>query len=467
MEPKAFKVIIIGGSVAGLTLALSLSKIGIDYVVLEKRETIAPQEGASIGILPHGGRILEQLGLFGAVEKFIEPLHTAHIRFPDGYEYSTSSPSVLNDRFGLPLAFLERRKLLQILFDSQSNKSKILCGKQLTRIEDFEDSVKIHTADGSTYEGDLVVGADGVHSRVRAEMWQLADEVKPGKISTAERSSLKVQYACVFGISVAVPGLLPGEQVASFNEKRSFLTFPGKNGRVFWFLINRLDQEYPYSSAPRFSLKDAETICQQFLEDIIFGDVRFACLWSRKEICSITGLEEGVFPTWSHRRIVCIGDSMHKMAPNTGQGANCAIEDAAGLTNTLHACLIKTKRHCKPTTRELNTILEGYSEGRIHRIKQIYKASRLVVRLHARETLLLRIMGRYYIPRSGDVPADAASKMIAGAVALDFLPLPSRSGPGWISFKKSESILRWWVMGGVIPVLLIASVWLRWFILKV
>lgn len=104
MEPKAFKVIIIGGSVAGLTLALSLSKIGIDYVVLEKRETIAPQEGASIGILPHGGRILEQLGLFGAVEQSIEPLHTAHIRFPDGYEYSTSSPSVLNDRCVTPLS---------------------------------------------------------------------------------------------------------------------------------------------------------------------------------------------------------------------------------------------------------------------------------------------------------------------------------------------------------------------------
>jgi 2-polyprenyl-6-methoxyphenol hydroxylase-like FAD-dependent oxidoreductase len=99
MEPKGFKVIIIGGSVAGLTLALSLHKIGIDYLVLERRALVAPQEGASIGILPHGGRILEQLGLFEAVEQSIEPLHTAHIRFPDGFVYTTASPSVLNDRY--------------------------------------------------------------------------------------------------------------------------------------------------------------------------------------------------------------------------------------------------------------------------------------------------------------------------------------------------------------------------------
>jgi hypothetical protein len=81
--------------------------------------------------------------------------------------------------------------------------------------------------------------------------------------------------------------------------------------------------------------------------------------------------------------------------------------------------------------------------------------------------LLLRIIGRYYIPRSGDVPADVASKMIAGAVALDFLPMPSRSGPGWISFKTEESKLRWWIMGGAIPVLLIVSMWLWQVVLEV
>ncbi|OQD97285.1 hypothetical protein PENVUL_c084G02008 [Penicillium vulpinum] len=460
MEPKDFKVIIIGGSVAGLTLALSLSKIGIDYIVLEKRAHVAPQEGASIGILPHGGRILDQLGLFGTVEESIEPLHTAHIHFPDGFEHTNASPSLLDDRFGLPLAFLERQKMLQILFDAQPHKSKILCGKKVKKIDDFEESMTVYTEDGSTYTGDLVVGADGVHSRARTEMWQIAEKMQPGIISNAEKSSLTVQYTCVFGISTAVPGLVPGEQVASFNEKRSFLTFPGKNGRTFWFLIKRLGQEHAYSSAPRFSSKDTETICHQFLEDIIYGDVRFNDLWSRKEVCSVTALEEGTFRRWSYRRIVCVGDSMHKMAPNTGQGANCAIEDVAALANMLHTCVVTTKRHCKPTTKELSNLLEGYTKTRLDRIEKVYKASRLVVRLQARDTLFLRIMGRYYIPHSGDVPADVASKMIAGAVALDFLPLPSRCGPGWSSFKTKERRSIRWIEAAAIPLVLIVSIWL-------
>jgi hypothetical protein len=92
-------------------------------------------------------------------------------------------------RFGLPLAFLERQKMLQILYDSQTEKSKILCGKKVTKIEDFEESMTVYTEDGSTYKGDLVVGADGVHSQVRAEMWRLAEKMQPGIISNTERNS--------------------------------------------------------------------------------------------------------------------------------------------------------------------------------------------------------------------------------------------------------------------------------------
>jgi FAD dependent monooxygenase len=100
MEPKRFKVIIVGGSVAGLTLAHCLDRLGVDYVVLEKRKEIAPQEGASIGILPHGGRILDQLGLFDAVEGCVEPLHTACISFPDGFKHINRSPHLISERYG-------------------------------------------------------------------------------------------------------------------------------------------------------------------------------------------------------------------------------------------------------------------------------------------------------------------------------------------------------------------------------
>lgn len=73
-EGKPFKVIIVGGGVAGLTLANCLQQANINYVLLEARSAIAPQVGASIGIFPNGCRIFDQLGVFDKILPYaIEP----------------------------------------------------------------------------------------------------------------------------------------------------------------------------------------------------------------------------------------------------------------------------------------------------------------------------------------------------------------------------------------------------------
>ena len=67
MSSQDFKVIIAGGSVAGLALANMLERVGIDFLILERHQEIAPEIGASIGIFPHGCRILDQLGCYDEV----------------------------------------------------------------------------------------------------------------------------------------------------------------------------------------------------------------------------------------------------------------------------------------------------------------------------------------------------------------------------------------------------------------
>ncbi|KAH1304729.1 hypothetical protein KXW98_001578 [Aspergillus fumigatus] len=435
-----FKVIIVGGSIAGLTLAHCLSKAGIDYIVLEKRKHIAPQEGASIGILPHGGRILEQLGLFYLVEEQIEPLHTAHQYFPDGFAHTTKAPQVIYERFGLPLAFLERRRMLRALYDTLPDSSQVLVNKAVTSVErEVSDLMRVTTYDGSVYRGNLVVGADGVHSRVRAEMWRLANSQSPGVFPEHEMSAMAVEYACIFGISSSVPKLQPGEQVASFNNGRSYLTFPGKNGRVFWFLLLKLDRKYSYSNAPRFSSTDAEKRAERFADDHIWAGVNFRDLWKSKEVFSFVNLEEYLFQQWHWERIVCIGDSMHKMTPNTGQGANCAIEDAAALVNRLHRALKATPDGSSLSSGDIDDLLGEFNRARSRRVREIYQGSRMVVRLQARQNLFLKLLGRYYLPYRGEVAADAASKIIAPAEHLDFLPLATRSATGWHQFKPGQS----------------------------
>lgn len=90
---REFKIIIVGGSVAGLALAHCLERLGIYFHVLEANDDISPQVGASIGILPNGARILDQLGLFEAVEKQVEPMKTSRILYPDGYAFQSDFPS--------------------------------------------------------------------------------------------------------------------------------------------------------------------------------------------------------------------------------------------------------------------------------------------------------------------------------------------------------------------------------------
>ncbi|KAL4918466.1 hypothetical protein BDW62DRAFT_200844 [Aspergillus aurantiobrunneus] len=462
-----FKVVIVGGSIAGLTLAHCLSRAGIDYVVLEKRNEIAPQVGASIGIMPHGGRIMDQLGLFDAVERLIEPLHTAHISYPDGFEHTNRSPMLLEKRFGLPLAFLERQKMLEVLYGHLPDPSRVLVGSAVVSVDqDDAGQASVCTGDGSIYKGDLVVGADGVHSCVRGQMWRLADKLQPGLISKEEKTGqsvrMKIEYACVFGISAGVPGLDVGEQITSLNDHRSYLVFPGKNGRIFWFLLRRLDQVYTYPDGPRYSTEDAERTCAKHANDHIWKGVRFADIWEKREVFSMTNLEEHVFQTWHYGRVVCIGDSMHKMAPNTGQGANCAIEDAAALTNLLIQALKSRPHGCKLSNQEVHGLLHTFNNDRLHRVRNIYKGASFVVRLQARYSLPLRLLGRYYLPHSGDLPADTASKVIAGAGDLEFLPPSQRLGPGWHRFRPKKHVLHSYTVGAMgLLLLLSAMTWLR------
>ena len=87
---QRFRVIIGGGGISGLTLANALEQAGIDYVLLEARDEIDPQVGASIGFFANGSRILDQLGCFESIEKEIYPLFVGHSRRANGKVFAST-----------------------------------------------------------------------------------------------------------------------------------------------------------------------------------------------------------------------------------------------------------------------------------------------------------------------------------------------------------------------------------------
>jgi 2-polyprenyl-6-methoxyphenol hydroxylase-like FAD-dependent oxidoreductase len=79
-------------------------------------------------------------------------------------------------RYGYPLFWIARTGLLKVLYNSITDKSKILTQKRIASVQNLEDAVEVTTTDGSVYSGDILVGTDGVHSRVREEMIRHAKE---------------------------------------------------------------------------------------------------------------------------------------------------------------------------------------------------------------------------------------------------------------------------------------------------
>jgi len=110
------------------------------------------------------------------------------------------------------------------------------------------------------------------------------------------------------------------------------------------------------------------------------------------------------------------------------------------LVNHLAKALDQHKEKATLSNAEINSILQQFTADRLPRIKQVYKIARLVVRMHARHNLFLQLMGRFYVPYSGDVAANKASKAIAHAPYLEFLPLPTSMAPGWTKFRRSSML---------------------------
>lgn len=125
---------------------------------------------------------------------------------------------------------------------------------------------------------------------------------------------MTVDFSCVFGMSSEVPELEAGEQVMRIGDGSTLVVIPSPHGVVFWFIVYKLDRRYRYEDAPRYSTEDAISTCQSFANVPVWKGVQFRDVWERRTTFNMTVLQESVFETWSHRRLVCIGDSIHKVS---------------------------------------------------------------------------------------------------------------------------------------------------------
>ncbi|KAF7504427.1 hypothetical protein GJ744_002231 [Endocarpon pusillum] len=266
VKEDALKVIIVGGSVAGLTLAHCLYRAGIDYVVLESREDIAPKQGASIGIFANGARILDQLGIYSEIEECTDPPVWNEVVTGKGDVVSKlDSMALVQARLGYPINFLEREWFLKSLYTQLPDRSKILTGKIVTSVVQLAEGIIVSCTDGSQFVGDVVAGADGVHSRVRQEMWRHVEMDGLAKSLAKDKEAMSAEYRCLYGMSSRVPGLEEKHHYLTVNKNWSFLAFVGKSDRCYWFVFEKLDRIYHAPNIPRYIEADQLEFIKPFL----------------------------------------------------------------------------------------------------------------------------------------------------------------------------------------------------------
>ncbi|KAI9369039.1 hypothetical protein BJX61DRAFT_549898 [Aspergillus egyptiacus] len=430
VQKAPFRVIIVGGSITGMTLAHCLDRAGIDYVVLEKHQDIFAEPGISIGLMPNGSRVLEQLGLYSDVDVLYQPIRKIYQCFPDGFYLEADSPDSIVERFGLPFCVIERQLFLDVLYSKFQDKSRIHMNKKVTEICHGRSDVSVKTADGATYTGNLVVGADGVHSTVRSEMWRLGNLEQPGFVTEEVKSGLTAEYGCVFGVCKAPPGQDRWEHIIRYNQDFCFLFFPATGTDIFFNVIFKFKRKYRYPNIPRFTKADAAQICESVVDFPVWNDVKFGDLWEQRLKYTLVPLEEHMFKNWHYRRIVCLGDSVSKMSPNMGQGANTAIEAAAALTNGLRK-LIMEHSPDKPPERALTAVLEDFNQKQFKRLETVHGDAQFVTRLEALDGKILRFFARHVMGHCGDLLVGNLARIVEKGSVLDFVPLTVRSGKDW------------------------------------
>ncbi|KAH7385692.1 FAD-binding domain-containing protein [Pyrenochaeta sp. MPI-SDFR-AT-0127] len=394
-----FKVVIAGGSITGLILANMLQLYDIDYVVLEAYPEIAPQVGASIGMLPHGNRILDQLGLYQKLLDLCPPLDSFHFRDHTGKvisEFRGMNHS-MHERHGYSIVFLDRQMVLKVLYDNIRDKTKVMTGKRVQTVVMTDDGVRVKTADGSSYAGDILVAADGIHSTVRDEMWKIANETSPGWIPSDEHSSVPCDFGCVYGISRPCEGIEPGASNSVFRKHESYILNGGPGGRVYWFYFFKLARRAYGDDIPSYTKEDERRLLAQRENDNITPTLKFKEVLDNKISSVLVPLQEYVFRKWYFKRIVTIGDAAHKFHPIGGHGGNACIESAAVLVNTLRDVLAKS-RGAKPTLQQIEHVFSSTQNLRQARTTLLKKFSHEQQRTESLDTPLHHLSAFYLLP---------------------------------------------------------------------
>lgn len=344
------RVLIIGGGIAGTAAAMALQKAGVESVVYEAHPTAAEGIGAFLTLATNGVDALRTLGAEQPVTAAGFPT-TATVLWSGTGKRLGSSVVSLTLADGTTGYTVKRADLYAALLDQAARRGiRIEHGKRLVAAEEVAAGVRAHFADGSVAIGDLLLGADGVHSAVRV----LIDPQAPAPT-----------FARLINLGGFVRGVrleaAPGTYHMIFGKRAFFGYAVAPDGEVWWFA------NVPWPDEPaRGALAAIGTdewrrrLLKLFADDA--GPATRLIQATTYDLAATPIHTLPHLPRWHTDRMLVVGDAAHAPSPSSGQGASLAIEDAVQLGKCLRD---------SPDRDEAFAAFERARRPRVERIIQV------------------------------------------------------------------------------------------------
>ena len=321
MRPSK-KVVVAGAGIGGLTAAIALRRAGFEVAVFER--TVELREvGAGLLLAANAQKALGQLGLARAVARLGTPASAGEVRSWRGEVLMSIPAAELEKKVGTPSAAVHRADL-QALLAREVGEDGLRLGLEVEGFEQDESGVKVFFAGGGEERADVLVGADGLRSRVRAEL------LGPEELRYAGYTSWR---------AVVEPKeeLLPwGRGFESWGRGARFGCAHIGRGRIYWFATANapaggVDGPVGDPAGPKAALLRRFGNWHRPIRDLIEATEEGTIL--RTNIYDREPLGE----SWGKDAVTLLGDAAHPMTPNLGQGACQAMEDAVVLARCLAA----------------------------------------------------------------------------------------------------------------------------------
>ncbi|MBV9193801.1 MAG: FAD-dependent monooxygenase [Solirubrobacterales bacterium] len=331
------KAILVGAGIGGLAAATALSKTDVEVVSFERARNLATVElGAGITLWPNAIMVLDKLGVGQEIRARGAPLHSFEQRTRSGRLLARWPMEEMARRIGAPAIGIARPDVHAVL--AQAGGYGVQTGTEVTGFIEREDAVEVTLADGRAERGDVLIGADGIESTVRAQLLG----------ATPPRHAGLAIWRANLPIAPGVP--VPDVAFMLFwGTGKKFVVFHSGPRQLSWEAIVRAERGG--SDPPGMSKDVVLTYFKRFADPV-------RTLIEATDPNAVFRTDVSDRPPdkhWGRGRVTLLGDAAHAMTFAVGQGAAQALEDTMALAARLDH------------TRDVIAPLRAYEEARMKR----------------------------------------------------------------------------------------------------